>query len=201
MLNRREALRTLAAGAAWQLAPAKMFAVMREARTVLAVQTGLAPRTLNAHQFATVKAMAEVILPRTETSGATDVGVGEFIDLMLTEWFEEAERARFLGGLADVDARSQTLFGKNFVECPAPQQGEILIALGEQMMEEERMVKERSLANQTEPPVPQNFYLTFRRLTLTGYYTSEAGATEELHFQIIPGRYDGCAVSEEPDQR
>jgi hypothetical protein len=31
-----------------------------------------------------------------------------------------------------------------------------------------------------------------RGLTLTGYYTSEAGATRELDFQIIPGRYDGC---------
>jgi hypothetical protein len=31
-----------------------------------------------------------------------------------------------------------------------------------------------------------------RGLTLMGYYTSEAGATRELDFQIIPGRFDGC---------
>ena len=28
----------------------------------------------------------------------------------------------------------------------------------------------------------------FRFLTLTGYYTSEAGATQELHFEMIPDR-------------
>jgi len=43
-----------------------------------------------------------------------------------------------------------------------------------------------------------------RRLTLTAYYTSEAGATKELHFEIIPGSYEGCASehseNEEPKQ-
>jgi hypothetical protein len=41
---------------------------------------------------------------------------------------------------------------------------------------------------------PGNFYLIFRDLTLTGYYTSEAGATQELHFEMIPDHYDGCAT-------
>jgi hypothetical protein len=35
-----------------------------------------------------------------------------------------------------------------------------------------------------------------RRLTLTAYYTSEAGATEELHFEMIPGRHAGCVEIE-----
>jgi hypothetical protein len=36
-----------------------------------------------------------------------------------------------------------------------------------------------------------------RRLVLTAYYTSEAGATQELHFEMIPDRYEGCAAPEE----
>jgi len=32
----------------------------------------------------------------------------------------------------------------------------------------------------------------FRDLTLTGYFTSEVGAVQQLHEEIIPGRYDGC---------
>ena len=188
MMTRRDALRLLATGAALQLGPAKALALMREARAVLGAQTS--PRTLSAPQYATVKAMAEMILPRTETPGATDVGTSEFIDLMLTEWFEEPERARFINGLADVDARSQALFGKIFVDCPAVQQGAILTELGESMMEAAE--RERNLHIESIEP-SENFYLTLRRLTLTAYYTSEPGATQELHFQIIPDRHDECA--------
>jgi gluconate 2-dehydrogenase gamma chain len=188
MMNRRDALWLLATGAALQLGPPKALAMMREARAVLGVQTS--PRTLNAPQFATVKAMAEMILPRTETPGATDVGTGEFIDLMLTEWFEESERLRFINGLADVDARSQALFGKIFIECSALQQGVILTELGEAMIEDAE--REHNPRNESTEP-SENFYLTLRRLTLTAYYTSEPGATQELHFQIIPDRHDECA--------
>jgi len=72
-MNRREALRLLATGTALQLAPHNLLAVLREARRL--VDTPAAPRTLNAHQDSTVKAMAELILPRTDTPGATHVGV------------------------------------------------------------------------------------------------------------------------------
>src|SRR3974390_1555283 len=98
-MHRREVLRLLATGSLLQLAPANLFAVLREARELIESQTS--PRTLNVHQFATVKVMAEMIIPRTDTPGAADVGVAEFIDLMLTDWYDEAERGRFLSGLAD----------------------------------------------------------------------------------------------------
>ncbi len=190
MMNRREALQLLATGAALQLAPGRLGTVLREARAVIASQA--AAHTMNAHQSATVTAMAEMILPKTETPGATDVGACDFIDLILTEWYDDEERTRFLSGLADVDARSQSLFAKEFVGCSAAQQADILAALGEKMIEEERAQEHfrRSTGSAKKPH--QNFYFMLRQLTLTAYYTSEAGATEELHFQIIPDRHDGC---------
>jgi Gluconate 2-dehydrogenase subunit 3 len=191
-MDRREALRLLAMAGALQLAPGKLFAVLREARTLLGTQAG--PRTLQPHQNATVTAIAELIIPKTETPGATDAGVSAFIDLILTEWYDAEERTRFLNGLADVDARSQLMFEKDFVACPPRQQAEILTALGEQMTEEADAVHDFEREYRGAAPQPhQNFYYQMRRLTLTGYYTSEAGATEELGFQIIPERYDGCA--------
>ena len=94
LMQRREVLRILATGTALQLAPAKLLVFAREVRTLMASQA--APRTLNAHQAATVTTIAELILPRTDTPGATDVGATEFIDLILTEWYDEADRSRFL---------------------------------------------------------------------------------------------------------
>jgi len=190
-MERRDVLRLLATGAALQLAPHKLFAMMREARSFIQGQP--LPRTLNVHQFATVKAMAEMILPRTDTPGASDAGVAEFIDLMLTEWYDESERTRFLGGLADVDSLSNALFVKEFTGCTEAQRSQILIALGEKMVESEDARRSRSTEMGASGDI--DFYPMLRQLTLTAYYTSEAGATQELHFEVIPGVYQGCNES------
>jgi len=199
-MQRREVLRLLATGGLLQLAPTNLFAVLSEARSL--IQSQASPRTLNAHQFATVKAMAEMIIPRTDTPGASDTGAAEFIDLILTEWYDEGERARFFSGLEGVDSRSHLLFEKDFVDCSSPQQSDILIALGEKMAGEagEHTRPRRGRGTST----PANFYAMLRQLTLTAYYTSEAGATEELHFEIIPGSYEGCPaepIKQEPERR
>jgi hypothetical protein len=188
-MERREALRLLAAGTALQLAPRNLMAVLREARRL--VGTPATPRTFNAQQYATVEAMADLILPRTETPGATDVGASEFIDLMLTEWYDERDRAQFLTGLADVDVRTTALFGKNFVGSATGQQAEILTFLGEKMAEDAG--RTRDLPTSSASHTDANFYFLLRQLTLTAYYTSEMGATQDLHFQIIPDSHDGCA--------
>ena len=190
-MERREALRLLATGAALQLVPGRALAALREARTLLGAQPVL--RTLNPHQNATVTAIAEMILPKTETPGATDARVNEFIDLILTEWYDAEERAAFLKGLADVDARARALIGKDFAECAPAQQAEILTGLGERMAEDAQAVAANPRGYRGSLPEPYgNFYFIFRELTLTGYYTSEVGATQELHFRVIPDHYEGC---------
>jgi hypothetical protein len=192
-MDRRDALRLLATGAALQLAPGNVLIVLREARTLLATPVPL--RTLNPHQDATVKAMAELILPKTDTPGATDVGAGEFIDLMLTEWYDEQDRTGFLHGLSGVDLQTKDLFGKTFVEASPDQQAEILAWLGEKMTEEaDAMGQARGERRGSSQGSSASFYPMLRRLTLTAYYTSEAGATEELHFQVIPDSHAGCAT-------
>jgi hypothetical protein len=189
-MERREALRLLATGTALQLAPRNFLAVLREARKLLDTQA--APRTLNAQQFVTVKTIADLILPRTDTPGATDVGVTEFIDLMLTEWYDDRDRSRFLHGLADVDVRTQALFSKNFTEASSAQQAEILVALGGRMAGNAGRMRDPREDSDSLPDA--DFYRMLRRLTLTAYYTSEAGATQELHFEIIPDSHDQCVT-------
>lgn len=189
-MNRREALRLLAAGAALPLAPHPLLA-LKEARALLGDMA--APRTLNTHQFATVKTIADVILPRTDTPGAADVGAAEFIDLVLTEWCSDQERNSFMSGLADVDVRGRALFSHDFVDCSEAQQAEILTVLGEKLLEEaDEMRDQPRMGRAGRAAQSGNFYAMLRRLTLTAYYTSEAGATSELKFEIIPDHYDGC---------
>jgi len=179
------------AGATVPLLPRGALAAMRSARVF--VGTPDAPRTLNPHQFATAKTMAELILPRTETPGAADEGAAEFIDLILTEWYVNDERARFLAGLDDVDHRSQSLFSKDFADASRAQQTDILMVLGAELSELPQSRDHSPRNRGSSPQASDNFYLMLRRLTMIAYYTSEAGATQELKFEMIPDHFDGCA--------
>jgi hypothetical protein len=65
-------------------------------------------RTLTARQQAIVTSIAEMIIPETDTPGATSVRVPQFIDLILTEWMSDGERTAFLEGLAELESKTVT---------------------------------------------------------------------------------------------
>lgn len=90
------------------------------------------PATLTAEQDELVAAIAEHIIPATDTPGARAAGVNEFVDVILTEYYPAEQRSRFLDGLADVDARARTAHGRPFLRCTAAEQAAILVALDEE---------------------------------------------------------------------
>jgi hypothetical protein len=61
------------------------------------------------------------------------------------------------------------------------------------MMEEVEAIRDQPRLSRGSRPEPRNFYSMLRRWTLTAYCTSEAGATAELNFQVIPDRHAECA--------
>jgi hypothetical protein len=187
-MERRDALRLLATAAALPFIPRELLAALRLARTETA---GTTPRTLNPHQYQTVTRMAEIILPETNTPGATAAHVNDFIDLILTEWYTAEERDRFLTGLQEADARCVKLFGKPLLDL-APEQQEEMVAILDR-----EMAAEIAKRKQDAPDADDSFFHSLKGLTLTGYYTSEAGAKQELQFKIITGHYDGCVPAGE----
>jgi hypothetical protein len=190
-VDRREVVKFIALGSTLPLVPGKLFAFFRGIHSALAASPKL--KILNGHQDATVSAMAELLLPQTDTPGAKAARVNEFIDLIVADWYSEQERALFLAGLADVDVRTQSLFGKTFVDATIDQQSEILRGLGEQLAQETGAMVDSAAGYRGSLQEPDgNFYFMFRGLTLTGYFTSEVGFTQQLHEEIIPGHFEGC---------
>ncbi len=138
--------------------------------------------------------IAEMIIPATDTPGATAAKVNEFVDLALGEWFDDGERKGFLDGLAEVDARSRKRFSKDFTGCTPEQQTEMLQLLDAEVAGLRDADKQ---GTHREPSPSQRFFGNMKRVTLLAYFTSEVGQTEELHNPIIPGRYDGCVLLEQ----
>jgi hypothetical protein len=198
-MERRDALKLLAGAAVSPLLSRDALALFRQVHEQLPARAAL--KTFNAHQNATVTTIAELIIPKTETPGAKEARVNEFIDLIVSDWYDPQERKLFMSGLADVDSRSQRQFSKNFVECQEAQQTETLKALDAEMMDLRKVSKEHARRRNTLPPDTENFFFMMKQLTLIGYYTSEVGFEEELHEEIIPTRHEGCAAMEDESQR
>jgi glucoside 3-dehydrogenase (cytochrome c) hitch-hiker subunit len=184
-MDRRAALRLLGAGAA-ATAGTDLEALGRTLHQRLG--RGAPLRVLDPHQNATVVALCDAILPATDTPGAVAAQVNEFIDLLLADWYEAAERDRFLGGLAGLDARARAAFGKDFVDGTAADRAGLLTALDDEAA--------RWNASPEASRGPQPFYRQIKWLTLFGYYTSEIGGEQEQHYQIVPGRYVPCAPAD-----
>ena len=134
-------------------------------------------------QRETVTAFTDLIIPTTDTPGAVEAGGVEYMELIVSEWYNPEERERFMRGLAHLDDHSEALTGVRFPYAGPERQTAILKG-----MEAEG----RSLAD-ADPEASQSFFHQARGLVLHGYYTSEIGMKEELLFVGIPGRYDGYA--------
>jgi len=191
-MHRRQALRLLASAATLPLLSQEAFSLFQAVHDQMPEQSAL--KTLNPHQNSTVTTIAEIIIPQTDTPGAKAARVNEFIDLILTEWYDEEEKSTFLTGLADVDSRTRDLYGKDFVECGEKQQVEVLQALDDEVAAGRAEPDVRRRRNR---PPEKNFFFMMKQLTLVGYYTSQIGFEQELHGEIIPSRHASCVPLEE----
>jgi hypothetical protein len=194
-MERRDALKLLAAAAALPLLSSEVWALFQDVHRQLPATPAL--RLFNSHQNATVSTIAELIIPQTDTPGAKAARVNEFIDLVVADWYDEKERGLFLAGLADVDRRSRNLFARDFVDCEPKQHVEILKELDEELAEWRQTSHGKSSRRRSTDPPEDNFFFMMKHLTLVGYYTSEIGVEQELHAEIIPSRHAGCASLEE----
>jgi len=197
-MQRREVIRLLMGTAALPLLPREVFALFQQVHNGLPVTPVL--KTLNPHQDATVTTIAEWIIPQTDTPGAKAVRVNEFIDLILSEWYDEEDRKTFLDGLADVDVKSHDLYGKNFVDCTVPQQKHLMTEFDEELTEL-RQGQLHAARRRRNRGLPENsFFYAMKQLTLMGYFTSEEGAKQALHYEIIPSQHSQCAPLPEEEE-
>lgn len=144
------------------------------------------------HQ-ALLREVAQLVIPRTATPGAGEVGVGAFVLLALEHGLEGTRRpmgdaaravpaiagcarpdgsldhARWLAG--ELDRRA----GGSFATAPLAKRQAALAALDHDAFAD-------VAAAQPWHPL--------KALILIGYYASETGGSRELAYELVPGRFD-----------
>ena len=185
--DRRTMLRLLAsapaaAGFAWTEAEAQEAHTHAQAAQTAARAAGtpFKPKFFTAHEWATVRMLVDIIIPRDERSGsATDAGVPEFMDFMMND--QPGRQTAMRGGLAWLDRECVSRYDKMFVNCTAAERTGVL---------DDVSWPQKAPAGLSHGVA---FFSSFRDLTASGFWTSKMGI-KDLDYQgnVFVPEWKGC---------
>jgi hypothetical protein len=113
--------------------------------------------------------MADTILPETDTPGAKAAKVHEYITIVVEECFAPTRRQPFWDGLEATDRQCVMMHGQSFISCSGAERTSFFQKL------------------QSEQSEQGTFWFQLKSLTLSGYFSSEIGASQALAYDPIPG--------------
>jgi hypothetical protein len=180
--DRRTMLRLLtagpaAAGFAWTEAEAQQAHeqahAAQQAGAKAARPAAFTPKFFTAHEYATVRVLVDLIIPKDERSGsATEAGVPQFMDFMMSD--QPARQTAMRGGLAWIDRESVSRHGKTFLAATAAERAALLDDI--------------AWPQKARPELSHGvaFFNSFRDLTASGFFTSRIGIAD---LQYMGNRY------------
>ena len=174
MLQRRQVFQSLIALSA--VGGLAACGAADESPTVRA-SSPLVPGFFNAGEMALRAAVAQTIIPKTETAGAVQAGVHVTLQNLATEWGDDAFRQYWRDGLIGLSAALTEQAGASF-ESLSPSERQTALATFD--------------AGVFAGDIENGFYRDFKATVVQAYYMSEPGATEELAYEPVPGEWIGC---------
>ena len=185
--TRRSILQILAAAPAaaaftWTEAEAQQAHQHAEAATATAqaTKTPFKPKFFSAHEYATVRMLVDIVIPKDDRSGsATDAGVPEFMDFIMGD--EPTRQLAMRGGLAWLDRECVNRYEKTFVACTEAERTKLL----------------DDVAWPGKAPAGMShgvaFFNTFRDLTASGFWTSRMGIKDLQYLgNVFVAEWKGC---------
>lgn len=143
--------------------------------------TNAAAFSLTATQQKIVAEVAEMIIPKTNTVGAKDVGVPAFVEMMLKDCYLPPDHQRFLEGLTSLEQMK-------FLELNEAERRGAL-----------KMMEQQTKEQMKTPSKTVPFWRLMKELTLLGYFTSEAGIKASFEYVQIPGKLENIKLK--PNQK
>ncbi|MDY7098085.1 MAG: gluconate 2-dehydrogenase subunit 3 family protein [Pseudomonadota bacterium] len=115
-----------------------------------------------------ISAIADRIIPATDTPGAIAANVPQYIAAVFEQHFTDEQRSEFVAGLG--------VLGDEGIAGASPEQQDTILT---------------RFDTGDGPDAGKAAFQQLRDMTIFGFYTSEV-APQELAYEEIPSRYDGC---------
>lgn len=197
-MNRREILRyaALATGAAVSapFASAFLTSCKRDA-DVVAGKIAYEPKFFNADEYEFITKFADTIIPRTDTPGASDVGVPEMIDKVVADVYGKEDQVETREGLGKLMAKmdADNIEHGKFVQA---NNETMLMYLQDQDLHYKNPDTDWKAAGE-EAETMRGAYFSLKQAVIANYFGSEEVATTQLAYLPVPGEYIACGDLEE----
>lgn len=182
----------------------------------LAAAAKAAKPKLDKPRVALLTAVADTIVPKTDTPGAVEVGVPQLIETLIGAWASPERRAALVGALDKIDALAREQKGKPFAELSAEERLAVLmphdaaalkappkeatppttvhIGKAQTTMDPQvgraRQMPSQSVMDRFAPKFTDPGYGKLKELIVVGYYSTEAALTTELRYEHNPGAWE-----------
>lgn len=131
-----------------------------------------------------ITAVADTIIPRTDTPGAVEAGVPRSFATMLDTWASATRRADLIEALNRIDKLAQQQRGRSFAELAPDERHELLAA--HDVMALQPAPNNASIFS---PQFVDPGYAKLKELIVVLFYLSETALTHELVYEHSPGTW------------
>lgn len=131
--------------------------------------------------------IADTIIPKTDSPGASECMVPEFIINMVKNCSDVPTQNKFIDGLERLVSYTNKEYSKTFMECSEDEKLAVLTyfeSSDKPWTGIPGKVQKRYLGTP--------FFPTLKRYCAIGYFSSEGGATKALRYAHIPQKYIAC---------
>lgn len=142
------------------------------------------PATITPAQMATLTAVSDTVIPRTDTPGAVDVEVPGLFSALMDNWAAPETRAMLMDVLDRIEGLPGD--GRSFTALAPADRKAVLTPF-------DAAALTPSGAQGSPfgpPPASDPAYQRLKQLILTLYYLSQPALTQELAYTHVPGRWD-----------
>jgi Gluconate 2-dehydrogenase subunit 3 len=137
------------------------------------------PKVFTKDELETIRLLVDLIIPRTDTPGASDAGVHKIIDSDVSR--NPAAQKRWRDGLAWIDKEARASGGKPYRTLDSTQQTAILTS-----------------ASEAADTVASRFFTLLKSATVDAYYSTREGLQKELGWNgnTFLAEFKGCTHKE-----
>jgi hypothetical protein len=135
----------------------------------------LSAKLLTTNQEALLAELTEAIIPKTDSPGAKDLAIPQFIQKIVKDCYDKKAQEIFKAGFGMLDDMTKRKLGNSFTECSSVQRTEIV----------------QSLEKEPDSDL-KKFYQMIKGLTIWGFTTSEFVMMNHYKYAFIPGKFKPC---------
>lgn len=172
-------------------------------------------------EYAVLTRLTDVIIPATDTPGASGAGVPEYIDRVVS--LNTGHQPLVRAGLAWLAQQAQARFSRDYLALDEAQHVAILQPLSDEIDRDTRDVQQARYRKEAsgmvyyvpltaktpparaadapaaDPRLGARFFRLIKNLTADGYYTSRVGLLQELGYNgnTALSRFPSCTIPEQ----